>query len=258
MSKRPQISIQDRVRLFLPLEAASDCDVLSKAAVDLPASVPVRGLVSSELRDIQGERIIQSGIDWSWFLQFGRLTAGHPATNRNVIGQPIRLSPATLDNGTPATWLEGSLWLKKPLGLETYRDHQAALAAGDPGMGFSIEGKALERARDDIKTVLRCIIYTVAIAFQPINPVTFLDPIQVAMLAKALSLGGAVETDGYDWEAMLSNFLGGLSAEDTERTKLLRGVSNDELRALRILRKATDATFDEARALVAAKKGISA
>jgi hypothetical protein len=258
VSKYPQIPMCDRVRLFLPLDAHADRDVLFKAAVELPDSVPVRGLVSSELRDIQGERIIQSGMDWSWFLKFGRLTAGHPATNRNVIGQPVRLAPATLADGTAATFLEGSLWLRKPLGLETYRDHQAALAAGDPGMGFSIEGKATQRDPYDMKTVLACIIYTVAIAFQPINPATFIDPIHVAALAKALTNGGARLDEGHDIEALLYSFLGGLEPADNERLTLIKGVSNDDLRALRVLRKASDATLDEARAIVAARQGISA
>ncbi len=266
------MQMDDPVHLWLPLQIEPNRDCLFKAVSDLPDSVTVKGLVSSELRDLEGERIVQSGIDWSWFLKYGHLTFGHPATEFNKIGRPLRVANAKLEDGTPATWLEGNLWLRKPLGQQAYLDHQAALAAGDAGMGFSIEGNALERDPNDPTIVLRCIVYTVAIAFQPINPITQLDPIEAAVagLRKALTVGaGSDGTQPDQVAAWLIQTLTGLlgmgpqgsgslaalakaTTPDPTRLSLLKGVSNDDLRALRIARQDPDITFAEAASTVAA------
>jgi hypothetical protein len=251
----------NRAMLFKAATSLPD-DVLA----GLPDSVIVKGLVSSELRDIEGEVIRQDGIDWSWFMKYGRLTYGHPATNKNTIGSPRQLLKARLEDGTPATYLEGNLWLRKPLGLQAYLDHQAALAAGDPGMGFSIEGNALERDKNDPRIVCKAIVYTVAIAFQPINPVTTLDPISLVQgIAKALGMSNNdlsqidENITGFDLGEILRGLVrlfspSKMNKAQSTRDMLLRGVSDDDLRALRILRKNPDITFADAACLAVAHK----
>lgn len=277
MSKLPQsppLLTDDPIRLWVPLEIEPNRDSLFKSAAELPDSVIVKGLVSSDRRDLDGELIRQDGIDWSWFLTPGQgaLTFGHTQWKLRgpIIGRPRQVRPAKLEDGTAATWLEGNLWLRTDYGMQVYRDHQAALAAGDPGMGFSIEGTALERDPLDPSIVLRCIVYNVAIAFQQKNDVASMDPFQAAMssFAKAVgadeagSIKGPVMALAQALRSLLgmgdAPFLSPMSAPTTTpsrkhgaRDALLKGVSDDELRALRILRKNPALPFADAAREVA-------
>lgn len=273
MSRKPHmhpVNLDDPFKLWLPLEIEPNRDALFKSAAqlqtDLPDNVLVKGLVSSEMRDLEGELIRQDGIDWTYFLKHGRLTYGHPASNKNVIGTPRTLMKATMANGTPATYLEGNLWLRKPLGLQAYLDHQAALAAGDPGMGYSIEGNATERNHRDPSIVEKAIVYTVAIAFQHINPATALDPITAIQgLAKALGVSPSdipAFDEGTDIADAIKSLIGIFAPAifkskpemSPARRSLLAGISDDELRALRFLRKNPDITFSDAACLAQSYK----
>ena len=277
MSKRPHnppILADDPIRLWVPLEIEPNRDSLFKSAAELPDSVVVKGLVSSDRRDLDGELIRQDGIDWSWFLTPGQgaLTFGHTQWKLRgpIIGRPRQVRPARLDDGTAATWLEGNLWLRTDYGLQVYRDHQAALAAGDPGMGFSIEGTALERDPADPSIVLRCIVYNVAIAFQQKNDVASMDPFEAAMGSIAKAVGAEVGSVKGPLMALVTAFRSVLGMGDAPflspmsaptrastsreygaRDALLKGISDDELRALRILRKNPTLPFADAAREVA-------
>lgn len=250
--------MDDPIRLWVPLCMEPNRDSLMKAAGELPDSVIVKGLVSSEKRDLDKEKIRQDGLDWhSWFLVPGQgsITYGHTHWELGgpVIGRPKRILHAQLEDGTPATWLEASLWLRTEYGLRVYREHQAALAAGDVGMGFSIEGTALERDPYDPTIVLRAIIYSVAIAFQQKNPVAAMDPITVALaqIAKAMAIGAPSNPQGEMLSKAMRAFMGGMQPDDLTRLSLLKDVSNDDLRALRIARQCPDLTFSDASLEVA-------
>ncbi len=292
MSMRPQIGpteISDPFRVWVPLDMSSEFGALNKAS-ELPETVPVSGLVSSELVDLDGEQILQDGIDWSWFLQFGDLIYGHShwALGGPKIGKPRELRRATLSNGTAATWLDGMLNCRTPYGFRAYSEHQAALAAGAVGMGFSIEGTATARDPHNPNIVTRANVYAVAIAFQQKNPIATMDPIQLVGLAKALEVDTAdrdtralrkllrrrlevlASSDGNGVLAVddLVKALTGIGPEpapqlsqqfDPARLSLLKGVADDDLRALRILRKVPDMTFADASLEVACRiKGNAA
>ncbi len=285
---RPQIApaeTADPFRVWVPLDMLNGPSALTKAA-ELPEFVAISGLVSSELVDLDGELIRQSGIDWSWFLQFGKLIYGHShwSLGGPEIGRPRDLRRATLENGTPATWIEGDLNLRSPFGLRAYSEHQAAITSGAPGMGFSIEGTAQARDPANDNIVTRAVIYAVAIAFQQKNPVATMDAIAIASLAKALEIDVAEQNTRAlrkqlrrRIEALASADGNGVLAADDivtaligmpavrpepqatdtfdpTRLSLLKGVSNDDLRALRIARKNPDLPFGEAAFVVAERR----
>jgi hypothetical protein len=289
---RPQIDptkIADPFRVWVPLEMPQGLGPLNKAA-EIPEFVPVSGLISSELVDLDGELIRQDGIDFSWFLQFGNLIYGHShwALRGPAIGKPRELRRATLSDGTPATWLDGVLDCRTPHGVRAFLEHRAAVLARAVGMGFSIEGTAEERDPTNQNIVTRAVITAVAIAFNQKNPVATMDCQAVYGLAKAME----IDTSSSDeralrkllrrrLETIASNEGNGILAVDEivkaftgkgpdtvqqplhqfdpARLSLLKGVADDDLRALRILRRVPDMTFADASLEVACRiKGNAA
>ena len=156
----------------------------------------IGGIVSSESRDFQGERILQKGIDWSYFLKYGWFNYEHMQGPENVLGHPEKVSLTTSD-GKPATKVEGVLYLHKPQARKVFETAVAMQKAGAPRrLGFSIEGKKQECLGQDI---MKSRVLNVAITAHPVNPDGRLEIIAKAMAGYNPSYGGSV---GHQYPAL--------------------------------------------------------
>lgn len=128
------------------------------------------GLFSVEGDDRQGEDLVQDGMDWSYFGKHGWFNYEHRQNMEDIVGVPIdgTIRPCTDDRGKPATYGEGWLLLGTKYGPDVYalaKNLELTRRAGvDTGrqVGFSIEGKALERDKENPKKVLKSRVYKVS------------------------------------------------------------------------------------------------
>ena len=141
----------------------------------------IAGIVSTDDMDFEGEKINQSGLDWSYFLKNGWFNHEHRPGPEAVLGHPTKIEKVD----DHKTRVEGKLYLSKPLAKECY-DTAVAMqkAGGERCLGFSIEGKITLRDPIQPKKVLKANVINVAITSHPVNPNTNLE-----VIAKSMSIG---------------------------------------------------------------------
>jgi len=162
---------------------------LLKSDQELPeaALAPIGGMASTASLDRQGEEVLQRGLDFGEFVQHGWYNDNHQQQTAAAIGVP-----------TSAEYKKGLGWYTKGYLLKgVTRAHDiynlAKSLAGTPRrLGFSIEGKILERLGNKI---VKAIIRNVAITNSPVNTECTWDLLAKSwgsdLDAKALSVGHA-------------------------------------------------------------------
>jgi len=149
----------------------------------------IGGFASTGEEDRQGEEVLQKGLDFSEFIQFGWYNDNHQQHAAAGIGIP-ELAEYKKGQGW---YTEGYLLKNVSRAVEVYNLAKALEAeAPHRHLGFSIEGKILERLGNKI---VKAIIRNVAITGSPVNTScswglvakSFADDIT----AKALTVGHA-------------------------------------------------------------------
>lgn len=137
----------------------------------------LRGVASTNDIDRQGESLLNEGFDLTFFKNHGVVNYHHDHSASGVIGFPVS---AKLDGGR--LHVEAELFDTKSA-RDAYELTEAMAKSGKRKMGWSIEGKVLERDPLDKKIVKRAQITAVALTHMPINANTFAD------VVKAMSVG---------------------------------------------------------------------
>jgi hypothetical protein len=140
---------------------------------------PLRGVASTPHKDLQSEDVVQKGLDTKYFLRYGYYNDDHQKGHKHKVGQPtLAVVKATEDrfgHKTTGLWTEGFLW-KAGLheGADAIYELAKALAGSgaDRSVGFSIEGKVLQR---DGNRIIKAWIQDIAITASPINTYTWLE-----------------------------------------------------------------------------------
>jgi len=144
----------------------------------------IGGIISSQTQDQQGEELIQTGLDWGYFLSKGFLNYEHQQGPENILGHPEGVSPTTY-KGHPATKMVGVLYLHDKRARDIFEKAKAMEKAQSPRrIGFSVEGQVQQRLG---KRVLKARVLNVAVTAHPVHPDARLE-----ILAKALDAGGAI------------------------------------------------------------------
>jgi hypothetical protein len=131
----------------------------------------IRGVISTESVDLQGETIAQNGLDFSYFLRKGWLNLDHKPGVENVLGYPL-----SVETRGRETHLEGVLLLDRPKAKEVYDTARSLQkAGGGRRLGFSIEGQVIERDPKNPKRILKARVLNCAITHNPINADTALE-----------------------------------------------------------------------------------
>jgi len=165
----------------------------------------VAGIISSDAQDLQGDRILQEGMQWDYFLRRGWLNYEHQQGPENILGVPTAVKAVTLEGGKKATRVEGYLLMDRPKAREIAETAKALKSMqSDRTIGYSVEGQVLQRDPKNPKIITKSRILNVSITAHPVNPDTTLE-----LLARSLlDVGaGAVEnqidtnlTEGQDME----------------------------------------------------------
>lgn len=134
----------------------------------------IQGVASTDGRDLQGEIVQQTGIDFSHFLKEGYFNDDHKPGPDAKIGQPTEAK--LTKNGL---WVKGFLFKDKKKADEYWElMNSLEVSQSDRKVGFSIQGKVIRRAGNQIE---KCWIQDIAITTQPVNTATW------AEIAKSLN-----------------------------------------------------------------------
>jgi len=169
----PKTVETDLVKLFhFPVE------VFEKKE-DGDRSYKIGGYASTEALDRQGEILVQKGLDFSEFLEYGWFNDNHSKATTGIVGYPEL-----------AEFHRGKGWYVQGYLIKGYEPAERiwALARAlqkstNRRLGFSVEGKTIARQNNKI---LKAKIKNVAITNSPINPECTLE-----ILAKSFCLHGA-------------------------------------------------------------------
>jgi hypothetical protein len=133
------------------------------------------GICSSAVEDSDEEVLFPSGFNFNPLMEKGYINWNHQGgkTAGAIIGRPTR---AEVINNGKDFYIEGSLYKGVEEAKRVY-ELAKALEDEDPlrRLGFSIEGKAIERDIMNPKKILRAEITGVAITSSPKNPNTLLN-----------------------------------------------------------------------------------
>ena len=132
----------------------------------------IRGIMSADGRDFQGEELAQEGIDWGYFEKHAWFNWEHQPGPENILGYPERIMRGlTTPSGKAATGVEGYLLLNDPRAKKIYDLAEALQKAGtDRRPGFSVEGYAEARDPRNPKRVTKAKVLNVTITAHPIQP----------------------------------------------------------------------------------------
>ena len=232
-------------------EAVSCDDVMLKSVLkDRPvlhqasALLPIRGLCTTNIRDVKGEIVEQEdgALDWDYFLTRGWFTDNHRDGSADIIGFPTKVEMVTLPSGRKGHIVEGYLF-DDDLGRRIHAKMKLAQSVNRP-FGFSIEGIPLQKIPGH---VLRAKIVNVAVTPIPVNQETialakslgvegmsagYAEPSQegggsgAALVPQSLdrklavaTIGGEIMATPEEIKASLQKFVDGLKPEEQDALK---------------------------------------
>jgi hypothetical protein len=128
----------------------------------------IRGRASAEAVDLQGEKVIQNGIDYNYFLKSGFIVDDHKTGVENRVGEPLE---AKITN--KGLEIKALIYKGKERSDYWWEHLKAIEASGSKRpVGFSIEGKILKRKGSVIE---KCWLSNVAITTNPVCVDTFAE-----------------------------------------------------------------------------------
>ena len=129
----------------------------------------IGGYASTSSEDRQGDEIIQKGLDYSDFVNFGWFNYDHD--NSKILGYPDK-EKCRIDS--KGFYVEGTLLKDIELARNLWNTAIALKKSGAPRkLGFSVEGKVLKR--NDLGQIVKAKIYNVAVTANPVNPTCTFD-----------------------------------------------------------------------------------
>lgn len=133
----------------------------------------IKGIASTPDEDSDGEFLEPLGFDVSRFLSHGFLNYNHMGkTDANaIIGEPTKAEVTS-----KGLYIEGELYKGHPLAESVW--HLANTLIQNKSkrrLGYSIEGRALQRDPNNPKRITKALITGCAITPSPVNKNTFLD-----------------------------------------------------------------------------------
>lgn len=130
----------------------------------------LRGIASTDDYDRQGEILKNQGFDLEFFKSYGHLNFHHKHDPANIIGFPTKAEI----NEDGKMYSEFELY-DTPTAKAAYTLTKAINKSGKRKMGFSIEGKVLERDPINKSIVTKAKITGCALTHLPVNANTFAD-----------------------------------------------------------------------------------
>lgn len=155
----------DKFEFHVPVE-------IKKSGSGNNGKMVLGGIASTADKDREGENLIPEGFDYKFLLDSGYINWHHQAAKNPeaIIGEP---TGAKLIKGK-GLYIEAELYRDSEMAKKAYSLAQVLNKNSQRRkLGWSIEGKVLERDPNNPNKVLKARITGVALTHMPINPKTF-------------------------------------------------------------------------------------
>jgi hypothetical protein len=255
--------VGDMFQLWSPFDLVNDEEV-EKAGGKAKTGI-IKGIASTEMKDSDGEIVLQDGLDWAWFKSNGYFTYEHPMNVGNIVGEPRAVERIEVD-GHAATQVEGVIYLSDPMGSTVYGKALAMKKAGSSRrLGFSIEGQVIDR---DGSTINKAKVFSVAISPRPKNDLTWWEPLMRSMIARGATVGYPIPQGGPSFTGnfqpvMPESLQGGNAGErvsvatvelSAEVKKLLKSLDPEDLKVAKMLKAMPTLNWSQGVELLTALK----
>lgn len=132
------------------------------------------GIASTKRRDTDGEILNPNGFDISYLKERGIVNWNHDKAPNSIIGEP-----SLAEIRKAGLYVESTLYSKSKKAKQVYQLAQDMKESGaNRSLGYSVEGKAIERDPTDPSHVTKAMITGVAITISPKNPDSIIDIIK--------------------------------------------------------------------------------
>lgn len=144
-------------------------------ASDRYKNMIISGLASDSSIDQEGQSLLPSGYDFSYFLKSGKINLEHFTTRKqdpsSWLGEPIEAYVKGEE-----FFIKAKLWEHQPKARAFYDTIVAMKKSGSKRRaGFSIEGKAIEKDPFNPNKILKARIINCAVTLDPVNQNSWLD-----------------------------------------------------------------------------------
>ena len=179
----------------VPFKIHAELEAFEKADDPDGHTMRIGGICTTDKLDKQEERVLQDGLDFSPFLAEGWYNDNHGQRTIDVVGYPTDAKYVNKGDPLPTGrradrsgwWTEGYL-VNTEEGRRLFGLAQS-LSKSPRKLGFSIEGKVIERHKRNRNVVTRAMVRNVAVTHCPVNTDT-----EMHVLAKALTAGAAIDS----------------------------------------------------------------
>lgn len=184
---------QDTYHLWVPILDDED-NLLKSVEVDENGDYIVQGVMTSDEKDEENDRIDPEGMDCSYFLTKGWIKYEHGNRPEQFIGEPleVRVGQFThpkLQKTVNGIFVKGRLFAQRALAREAVKTIQDLQKSNTKRcMGWSIEGQVKERDRKTGK-IIKSVLRNVVLTMNPVNTSTW------AELAKSFAKNHEVTID---------------------------------------------------------------
>jgi hypothetical protein len=158
--------MRDTFDLFVPI----DLDESIKKSNDSAngKSWYLNGYATTPDLDLQDDIVDPTGLDISHFIERGYLNYEHQQGEEFIIGVPTE---GTRVDPNVGLYVEAKLFKTNPYAQRMWKlAENIAKSGANRKLGFSIEGYAKERDKDDPRIIKRTFITNVAVTTSPANP----------------------------------------------------------------------------------------
>jgi len=157
-------------KIWLPEIAFSEVVSKSDSQNEPHNSRKIKGIMTTQRKDRQGEILISKGLEFDEFLSHGHFNDNHSQDTSAIVGYPetVKYHSSLVEKGVSAPgWTCEGYILKGTKRSDAIWELAKALeGVPDRKLGFSVEGKVIRRAD---KTIEKAKIRNVAITNCPVN-----------------------------------------------------------------------------------------
>ncbi|AYJ74074.1 putative prohead protease [Bacillus phage BSP15] len=159
-------TLPGRVDLFVPIDLGESIKKSNENSTE--KSWYLRGYATTPHLDLQDDIVDPNGIDISHLVQHGYINYEHQQGEEFIIGAPTDGTYVDPDVGL---YLEAKLYKNNPYAKKVWELASNIEKSGiNRTLGFSIEGYAKERDKNDPRIIKSTYITNVAVTTSPANP----------------------------------------------------------------------------------------
>lgn len=163
---------------------------LEKSAPSSGGKWWIQGVASAEMRDEDGETLLQKGIICEPLLRKGLINWDHKDSSggpRFIVGEPVEAEVVPASRYADrfgksvsglATWVRGFLYQdaqRKPLATDIWNHLQCEEVSPERQLSWSVQGRVLERDPRNNQRIVKCELRHLALTHQPVQPYTFAE-----------------------------------------------------------------------------------